>query len=84
MTDFNPTGDRVLIRPIPEDTQVGSIIVVREDSKPQRGSVLAVGRDVKAVSMGYTAYFSKFSGTAITLNGEELLILRENDLLGYE
>jgi chaperonin GroES len=88
-----PLRDRVLVRRVEETEQrIGGIIIpdtARE--KPQQGRVVAVGRgrvtdkgetfplDVKA---GDTVLFGKYAGTEIRLEGEEYLILREEEILG--
>jgi chaperonin GroES len=90
---IRPLGDRVLVRRIAEEekTKGGIIIPDTAKEKPQEGKVIAVGKgkmgddgkvtplDVKA---GDKVLFSKYSGTEIKLEGEEHLILREEDILG--
>jgi chaperonin GroES len=90
---FRPLHDRVLVRRVEElETTAGGIIIpdtARE--KPQEGEVIAIGpgnRDEKGevialdVKKGDRVLFAKYSGTDIILDGEELLILRESDVLG--
>ena len=89
---FRPLHDRVLVRRIEEDEKVGSIIIPdTAKEKPQRGEVIAVGagarnEDGKVVALdvkkGDKILFGKWSGTEITLDGEELLIMKESDILG--
>ncbi|HEY1372867.1 MAG TPA: co-chaperone GroES [Candidatus Binatia bacterium] len=87
-----PLHDRVIVQRIAEEekTKGGIIIPDSAKEKPQEGRVVAVGRgkqedgkviplDVKA---GDKILFGKYSGTEIKLNGEEHLILREEDILG--
>ncbi|MGH7819833.1 MAG: co-chaperone GroES [Candidatus Binatia bacterium] len=90
---IRPLGDRVLIRRVAEEekTKGGIIIPDTAKEKPQEGKVIAVGKgkadedgkvrplDVKA---GDRILFSKYAGTEIKLEGEEHLILREEDILG--
>jgi len=90
---FKPLHDRVLVRRIEgeEKTSGGLIIPDTAKEKPQEGEVVAVGAgtrdddgdrialDVKA---GDRILFGKWSGTEITLDGEELLIMKESDILG--
>ena len=92
-TKFRPLHDRVVVRRIEaeEKTKGGIIIPDTAKEKPQEGKVIAVGKgkpneegkvtplDVKA---GDRILFGKYSGTEIKLNGEEHLILREEDILG--
>ena len=90
---FRPLHDRVLVRRVeePETTAGGIIIPDTAKEKPQEGEVIAIGpgnRDENGevialdVKKGDRVLFAKYSGTDITLDGEELLILRESDVLG--
>ena len=90
---FRPLHDRVLVRRIEaeEKTAGGIIIPDTAKEKPQEGEVLAVGTgardeagkivalDVKA---GDRVLFGKWSGTEVKLNGEDLLIMKESDIMG--
>jgi len=90
---FRPLHDRVLVRRITaqEKTAGGIIIPDTAQEKPQEGEVLAVGAgtindkgevrplDVKA---GDRILFGKWSGTEVKINGEELLIMKESDVMG--
>ena len=90
---FRPLGDRVLIKRVEEEekTKGGIIIPDTAKEKPQEGKVVAVGPgarddngkvqplDVKA---GDTILFGKWSGTEIKLDGKDLLIMKESDILG--
>ena len=90
---FKPLHDRVLVRRVEseEKTSGGLIIPDSAKEKPQEGEVVAVGAgtrdddgdrialDVKA---GDRILFGTWSGTEITLDGEELLIMKESDILG--
>jgi chaperonin GroES len=91
-TKIRPLHDRVIVKRIEEveKTKAGIIIPDTAKEKPQEGKVVAVGPgrleegkviplDVKA---GDKILFGKYSGTEIKLNGEEHLILREDDILG--
>lgn len=90
---FKPLLDRVVIRRIEEEkrTAGGLIIPDTAKEKPSQGMVIAVGpggrdEEGKPVTMtlkeGDRVLFGKWSGTEIKLNGEELLIMRESDILG--
>ncbi|MCG6902254.1 MAG: co-chaperone GroES [Rhodobacter sp.] len=90
---FTPLHDRVLVRRIEGDekTKGGLIIPDSAKEKPAEGEVIAVGagardEDGKRVQMdvkkGDKILFGKWSGTEITLDGEELLIMKESDILG--
>ncbi len=90
---FRPLHDRVVVRRIDEDerTKGGIIIPDTAKEKPQQGEVVAVGPgalnekgevvplDVKA---GDRVLFGKWSGTEIKLDGQDLLIMKESDILG--
>jgi chaperonin GroES len=90
---FRPLGDRVLVRRVEEEqkTKGGIIIPDSAKEKPQEGEVLAVGpgaRDEQGklqpldVSVGDRILFGKWSGTEVKLDGEDLLIMKESDILG--
>jgi chaperonin GroES len=92
-TGFKPLGDRILIRRIKEEekTKGGIIIPDSAKEKPQEGKVVAVGKgkvteDGKLVApevkVGDKVLFGKYSGSEFKLDGEEHLILREDDILG--
>ena len=90
---FRPLHDRVLVRRVTaeEKSKGGIIIPDTAKEKPQEGEVLAVGAgtvneegkvrplDVKA---GDRILFGKWSGTEVKVNGEELLIMKESDVMG--
>ena len=88
---IQPLGDRVLVEPKKEaEEKIGSIIVPdTAKEKPQEGKVIAVGagkyEDGKLVPLevkvGDTVLYGKYSGTEITVDGKEYLIMRENDVL---
>ena len=90
---FRPLHDRVVLRRIEEDerTKGGIIIPDTAKEKPQQGEVVAVGpgaRDEKGVvqpldvKAGDRVLFGKWSGTEVKIDGEELLIMKESDILG--
>ncbi|ODT88879.1 co-chaperone GroES [Phenylobacterium sp. SCN 70-31] len=90
---FRPLGDRVLVKRVEEEekTKGGIIIPDTAKEKPQEGEVIAVGPgnrdddgdyialDVKA---GDRILFGKWSGTEVKLDGQDLLIMKESDILG--
>jgi chaperonin GroES len=90
---LKPLGDRVLVRPVEEEETTASGIVLPDTAKekPQRGKVLAVGdgklseddgkRIPLDVSEGDEVLYSKYGGTEIVIEGEDLLVLRESDVL---
>lgn len=93
MTKFRPLHDRVVVRRLDgeEKTAGGIIIPETAKEKPQEGEVVAVGPgarneqgqivalDVKA---GDKVLFGKWSGTEVKINGEDLLIMKESDIMG--
>jgi chaperonin GroES len=85
-TKVKPLADRVLVKPSPaeEKTEGGIIIPDTAKEKPQRGEVHAVGpgkEDEKMeVSEGDKVLYGKYSGTEITIEGEEYLIMRQSDI----
>ncbi|HWO41088.1 MAG TPA: co-chaperone GroES [Candidatus Eisenbacteria bacterium] len=91
-TKIRPLHDRVIVKRIEEEekTKGGIIIPDTAKEKPQEGRVVAVGPgkqdDGKVIPLGVKAgdkvLFGKYSGTEIKLDGEEHLILREDDILG--
>jgi chaperonin GroES len=89
---LKPLGDRLIVRAIEEEETTASGIVLPETAKekPQRGEVLAVGdgaRDDSGeripldVATGDTVLYSKYGGTEVKVDGEDLLVLRESDVL---
>ncbi|TDQ82223.1 chaperonin GroES [Dongia mobilis] len=90
---FRPLHDRVLVRRIEglEKTAGGIIIPDTAKEKPQEGEVIAVGAGTKSedgkvtpldVKAGDRILFGKWSGTEVKVDGEELLIMKESDILG--
>ena len=90
---FKPLHDRVLVRRVQSDekTKGGLIIPDTAKEKPAEGEVIAVGEGARkdsgeliapAVKPGDRVLFGKWSGTEVTIDGEELLIMKESDILG--
>ncbi len=93
MKSIRPLGDRVLVRRIQEEekTKGGIIIPDTAKEKPQEGMVVAVGKGKTTeegklippdVKKGDRILFGKYSGTEIKIEGEEHLILREDEIVG--
>ena len=92
-TTFTPLHDRILVRRVEEGETIRGGIIIPDSAKekPQEGEVIAVGKgksndegkdfplDVKA---GDKILFGKYSGTEIKIDGEEFLIMREEEVLG--
>ena len=89
---IQPLGDRVVVRPqdTEETTSGGLYIPDTAKEKPMRGTVVAVGPGKvengvtvnMTVSEGDTVLYGKYAGTEIQLDGEDVLIMRESDILG--
>lgn len=90
---FKPLHDRVLVRRIESDekTKGGLIIPDSAKEKPAEGQIVSCGEGARkdsgeliamAVSAGDRVLFGKWSGTEVTVDGEELLIMKESDILG--
>ena len=91
--NFRPLHDRVLVRRVEaeEKTAGGIIIPDTAKEKPQEGEVIAVGSGARnesgeitplEVKAGDRILFGKWSGTEVRVNGEDLLIMKESDILG--
>ncbi len=90
---LKPLGDRLIVRAIEEEETTASGIVLPDTAKekPQRGEVIAAGdgrfddegekRIPLDVKQGDTVLYSKYGGTEIKVDGEDLLVLRESDVL---
>jgi chaperonin GroES len=92
-TKFRPLHDRVVVRRIDADTKTSGGIIIPDSAKekPSQGEVVAVGpggRDEAgklvtiSVKAGDKVLFGKWSGTEVKLDGEELLIMKESDIMG--
>jgi len=90
---FRPLHDRVVVKRVEEDTKTAGGIIIPDTAKekPQQGEVVAVGpgaRDDQGkivaleVKPGDRVLFGKWSGTEVKIDGEDLLIMKESDILG--
>jgi len=90
--NIKPLSDRVVIKPAPADEQVQGGIIIPDTAKekPQRGEIVAVGPGKvsdsgetipMSVKKGDVVLYGKYSGTEVTLDKEEYLIVRESDIL---
>lgn len=93
MTSIRPLHDRVIVRRIEQDEKTAGGIIIPDTAKekPIQGEVVAVGpggRDEAGklipvdVKVGDTVLFGKWAGTEVKLSGEELLVLKESDIIG--
>ncbi|MDQ2699727.1 MAG: co-chaperone GroES [Actinomycetota bacterium] len=89
---LKPLGDRLIVKPFAEEetTESGIFLPETAKEKPQKGTVVAAGdgaisedgtRRPLDVSEGDEVLYSKYGGTDITVEGDELLVLRESDIL---
>jgi chaperonin GroES len=90
---FRPLGDRVLVKRVEEETKSKGGIIIPDTAKekPQEGEVVAVGpggrdEDGERIEMdlkvGDRILFGKWSGTEVKIDGEDLLIMKESDVMG--
>jgi chaperonin GroES len=90
---FRPLGDRVLVKRVEEEskTKGGIIIPDTAKEKPQEGEIIAVGAGARddsgkvqplEVKAGDRILFGKWSGTEVKIDGQDLLIMKESDILG--
>ena len=90
---FKPLHDRVLVKRVEQDTKTAGGIIIPDtvQEKPMEGKVIAAGGGLKAedgkvtpldVKAGDKILFGKWSGTEVTIDGDELIIMKESDILG--
>jgi chaperonin GroES len=81
---FKPLGERVYVKFMEEmeKTAGGIYIPDAAKEKPQRGKVEAVGKDTKEVKVGDIVLFDKYSGSKISIDNVDYLIIKEEDVLG--
>jgi chaperonin GroES len=90
---FRPLHDRVVVRRLEEDTKTAGGIIIPDTAKekPMQGEVISVGPGARDESgkvvppdlkAGERVLFGKWSGTEVTIDGEELLIMKESDIMG--
>jgi len=90
---FRPLGDRVVVRRLKEDQKTAGGIIIPDTvaEKPQEGEVVAAGAGAKSeegkitpldVKAGDRILFGKWSGTEVKIDGQDLLIMKESDIMG--
>jgi chaperonin GroES len=91
--NLKPLDDRIVVKPNEAETQTASGLVIPDTAKekPQQGKVLAVGPGKRAetsgeiipvgIEVGQTVLYSKYGGTEVTVNGDEVLVLNARDVL---
>ncbi|MFZ2907288.1 MAG: co-chaperone GroES [Cyclobacteriaceae bacterium] len=86
--NFKPNEDRVLVQPAPAEEKTSSGIIIPDTAKekPQKGKVIAVGDGLEdkpvTVKVGDNILYGKYSGTEITIDGKDYLIMRNSDIFG--
>jgi chaperonin GroES len=92
-TTFRPLHDRILVRRLDSEQRSAGGIIIPDTAKekPMQGEIIAVGKGVREengtlrpldVQAGDRILFGKFAGTEVKIDGEELLIMKESDVLG--
>jgi chaperonin GroES len=90
---LKPLHDRVRVRRVQSDEKTAGGLIIPESAKekPSEGEIVATGEGARkdsgeliamAVSAGDTVLFGKWSGTVVTVDGEELLMMKESDIMG--
>ncbi len=85
--NFTPLGQRVLVKRVEEEAKTASGIIIPDNAKekPLMGKVVAISSEVEEdgdIAKDDTVVFAKYSGTDITLEGDEYLVLNVDDILG--
>lgn len=84
--NIKPLADRVVVRPAQAEEKTASGIIIPDTAKekPQRGEVVAAGNgkpdEPMTVKVGDTVLYGKYSGTELSVDGEDVLIMRESDI----
>jgi len=84
--NIKPLADRVVIEPAAAETKTTSGIIIPDTAKekPQRGTVVAVGTGLKdqpmTVKVGDSVLYGKYSGTEVSIEGKDFLIMKESDI----
>jgi chaperonin GroES len=83
VTNIEPLGDRVLVRPEePEQkTASGILIPPKSQEESQQGTIIAVGKECKDLKVGDIVLYSRYGTTKIKIQGEDLLLMRVDDML---
>ena len=83
MAKVLPLADRVVLKPVAAEEKTASGIILPESAKekPEQAKVVAVGKEVKEIKKGDIVLYSKYGPTEVKVGGEELLIVKEEDIL---
>ena len=85
--NIKPLADRVLVQPLEAETKTASGIIIPDSAKekPQKGTVIAVGKGTKdnpmTVKSGDNILYGKYAGTELKYNGSDYMIMKESDIL---
>ncbi len=85
---FKPLADRVLVEPAAAEEKTASGIIIPDTAKekPQQGKIVAIGNGTKdepiIVKVGDQVLYGKYSGTEVTIEGKDYLIMKESDIYG--
>ncbi len=90
---FRPLHDRVLVKRVEQDEKTAGGIIIPDTAqeKPMEGKIMAAGSGVRSddgklipldVKKGNRVLFGKYSGTEVTIDGDDLIIMKESDLFG--
>lgn len=82
--NFQPLGNRVLLKRVEEATTTASGIIIPDNAKekPSRGEVVAVSKEVSNIALGDNVLFGKYSGNEVALNAEKFIVLDVEDIFG--
>ena len=82
--NFQPLGDRVLLKRVEEATTTASGIIIPDSAtqKPSQGEVVAVSKEVDTLACGDKVLFSKFAGNEVSFEGTKYLVLEIDDIFG--
>ncbi|ESY51193.1 molecular chaperone GroES [Mesorhizobium sp. LNJC372A00] len=83
-SNFRPLHDRVVVRRVESESKTAGGIIIPDTAKekPQEGEIIAVGSGARDEAGKLVPLFGKWSGTEVKLNGEDLLIMKESDIMG--
>ncbi len=84
---FKPLGERVLLERIKEPTKTATGIIIPDNAKekPLSAKVIAISKEIKeegVIGVGDTVVFAKYSGTELSLDGKDYLVMNQDDILG--
>lgn len=90
---FNPLYDRILVKPTPQEEKTAGGIIIPDTAKekPMQGEVLAVGQGTKGengvihplqIKVGDKVMYGKWGGTEVKIDGQDLVVIKESDVMG--